>query len=145
MMDDAKRRLQKVRALDIRIQLLTNQRDELRERFGIKATQYDKDRVQTSMKSDTWQNEIEKLADIDVALSKLIRRYISLKSIIIHEIMKVEDARYIDLLQKKYIEYKSFPVIAEEMGYSEDWCKHLHGYALEAYRKANSTPKNTDF
>lgn len=133
---DAKEYLRKVEILDHRIEARSQQRDEIRERFvSVSASVYDVDRVQTSPKQDTWTLSVDKLADLDQEIERMIREYARAKDLIISQICDMEDGRYIRILHKRYIQYKTLGTIADEMGYSEDRIKHLHGEALDAFRE----------
>ena len=56
-----------------------------------------------------------------------------LKHKIINEIQGLGNILHIDILFKKYVQYKSLELIAVETGYSYDYVKHAHGYVLENF------------
>lgn len=65
---------------------------------------------------------------------------------VIGQIHMLDDITYMEILFKKYIEYKTLKDIAVEMKYSYGRTKHIHGFALEAFRikvLENSAPNST--
>lgn len=61
---------------------------------------------------------------------------------VIGEIHQLDDANYINLLYKRYAEFKSLRVIAREMNYDEDHARHLHGQALKEFEKVHTKSHN---
>lgn len=56
---------------------------------------------------------------------------------IIGEIHQLDNAKYIKLLYKRYVESKKFMVIAREMNYGEDYVRDLHAKALKEFEKTS--------
>lgn len=94
---------------------------------------YDADRVQTSPSGDTMANKVIKCVDLEAQIDEQLQVYIHLKHKIIDEIQKLDDVRYVDLLFKRYVEFKMFEQISVEMGYEYQYTRELHALALNAF------------
>ncbi len=63
-------------------------------------------------------------------MKQMIESYTQEQNKIISQIQSLEDSRYIEILYKRYVEFKKFELIAVEMNYDYNWVKNLHGMAL---------------
>ena len=70
-----------------------------------------------------------------VNLDKMIDEYIEKKNLIIGQIDSIENEDYYNILFSRYIEKKTFEVIATEMKYSWRQIIRLHGKALKAFEE----------
>lgn len=137
----AKEYLQRIEKLNIQISHHIDQLMELKT-FGAKAVDYSADRVQTSP-SNSMENIVGRWVDMEAKLNTMIDSYVDLKYQVIREIHQLEDTRYIQILYKRYIEFKPLRTIAVEMGYDYKWLCHLHGQALEDFNRIiNNTTKH---
>ena len=75
-----------------------------------------------------------KLADLEMEIDRRIDQYVDLTREIEAAIDAVEDPRYRELLRFRYVNGWSWLKIANEMHMSEDWVKHMHGWALQHVR-----------
>lgn len=125
--------LQQIRKLKNRIDQCIEQLDELKA-YGAKAIDYSAVRVQTSP-----INQMEILAvtmsEEEARLNSLIQKYIQQKREIIQQINSLTDERHVVILYKRYVEFKSFTIIAKEMHYDYNWVCNLHGHALIAFNR----------
>ena len=71
-----------------------------------------------------------KIVDLEREIDRRIDEYVDLTREIEARIMSLEDERYRDVLQFRYINDWSWEKIAREMHYSRDWVWALHGKAL---------------
>ena len=62
-------------------------------------------------------------------------RYDNLKNKITFEIQQVDDARYMQVLFKRYVECKDMLIVASEMNYSYEWTRHLLTQAVTEFEK----------
>lgn len=85
--------------------------------------------------TDKIGNIVAKIAYIETEINMMIDDYVNLKNRIIHEIELLEDTRYYNLIHKRYVQYKDFSVIAEEMNYNYQSIIQMHGKALKAFEK----------
>lgn len=93
---------------------------------------YSADRVQSAPVDSLSQN-VGRMLDIEKSIRQKLMAYIEMKTRIVDEIQQLEDERYIEILYKRYVEYKSITAVAYEMGYEYTWICHLHGEALKAF------------
>lgn len=133
-MGKAKEYLRQIRKLDVMIEQRIRERDSLRQFDGVSGISLDTDPVQTSPNGAApFESTVERLITLETELDDLIDEYVSTRNRIIGEIQGIENTVYIDLLYKRYVEYKTLEVIAVEMNYSYERIRHLHGYALRAF------------
>lgn len=137
----AKEYLKKVHDMRRRQDRLLERLIELKEQAqGIKAITYDKDRVQTSP-VNRFEELMVRLADLETRYAFAIARYNTEIQQIEAQIESLDNADYEEVLRLRYLvktpNYK--PMLLEEvalrMHKSYPRVKHLHGEALEAFRK----------
>ena len=107
---------------------------------------YSKERVQSSPSGDApFVRPVLKIIELEQQINAEINKFIAEKHKIINEIQSLKKSDYINLLYKRYVEYKSLEQICVEMNFSYDYIKHLHGYALQCFEDKflNSTPNDT--
>lgn len=73
--------------------------------------------------SDSILDEIAVLADYEIEASKIIQKYVT-------------ESNHKAVLEHRYLEYKSWEVIAVEMGYTFRWTQALHCRALQTLKTA---------
>ena len=76
-----------------------------------------------------------KIDEMERNLDKMIDEYIEKKNLIIGQIDGIENEDYYNILFSRYIEKKTFEVIATEMKYSWRQIIRLHGKALKAFEE----------
>lgn len=106
---------------------------------------YSKERVQSSPSGDApFVRPVLKIIELEQQINAEINKFIAEKHKIINEIQSLKNSDYINLLYKRYVEYKSLEQICVEMNFSYDYIKHLHGYALQCFEDKflNSTPND---
>lgn len=129
-----KKYLMQIQKLNVLIDQRLKEQEELRYFDGVAGIDYAKDKVQTSPKGEApYVRAIERIIDLDKEIDALIDEYVDLKNKIIGEIQTLSKSVYIQILYKKYVEFKRLEVIAVEMNYSYDYIKHQHGYALQEF------------
>lgn len=127
--------LNQIRNMDIRITQRQAQLEELRFlAFGDKSPTIDGPQIQSSPSGDIMESAIIKYVDLSREIELLIDDYVDTKNRIIEEIHSLSNAKYVELLHKRYVDYMSLEEIAHAMNYSEIHIKRLHGNALEAFR-----------
>lgn len=99
------------------------------------AIDYSKDRVQSSPSGDApFVRMTDRIVDLAAEINREIDRFVDNKHLIINQIQGLEDAKHIDLLFKRYVEYEKFEVIAVEMNFTYQYVIELHSYALNAFQ-----------
>jgi len=132
--ENPKEYLRQLRRLEVCIEQRQEELNRLRELIGSHAIDYG-ERVQTSPSADSIPNEVIRRAELEADISRKIERFLQLKHKIINEIQSLDNAMYVSILYKRYVEYKSLEEIAVEMNYSYIHIKRLHGYALLEFKK----------
>lgn len=131
--------LLQIKKLNVLIDQRINERDELRRFNGMCSVDYAKDKVQTFQKGEaSFVNAVEKAIELEAEIDGLIDDYIDLKNKIIGEIQSLNNPTYIQILYKKYVEFKRLEVIAVEMAYSYQYVRAMHGFALQAFGKVHT-------
>lgn len=124
-------------------QKILNRNDEIRQlrelAETIKATNYEQSVVQTSGKPDAvFASIVEKIADSESELSDEVERYLKFREKIGREIRQLPEDEEKILLEKRYISFKSWSAISNEMGYVERHTLRLHAQALHSFEKIHS-------
>ena len=140
----AKAYLSQIERLGLMIWQREEERDELRHSHGISGIDYSKPAVQSSPKGGAgYERIVERLAEMDVEIERLIGEYAETKHRMIGEIQSLPRKNHVEVLYKRYVECKSLDRIAREMEYSYEWVRHVHGRVLDAKGNESSTHKNT--
>ncbi len=121
-------------------QKILNRNDEIRQlrelAETIKATNYEQSIVQTSGKPDAvFATIVEKIADSESELSDEVERYLKFREKIGREIRQLPEDEEKILLEKRYISFKPWTVIADEMGYVRRHITRKHAEALQSFEK----------
>lgn len=134
-----KKYLQQLRVLNIKIRQREEQIRELRSlAMGSGSLSSEGERVQTSIAGDKLSESVIKYIDLQAEVKQMIESYTQEQNKIISQIQSLEDSRYIEILYKRYVEFKSFELIACEMNYNYTWICELHGKALKAFETAET-------
>ena len=132
--ENPKEYLRQLHRLELCIEQRQEELNRLRELIGSHAIDYG-ERVQTSPSADSIPDEVIRRADLEADISRKIERFLQLKHKIINEIQLLDNAVYVNILYKRYVEYKTLEEIAVEMNYSYRQIKRLHGLALLDFKK----------
>lgn len=132
----ARQYLEQLEVIDIKI----NQHLERLEEMKVNATcigaiDYSKDRVQTSLLGDKLSNDVSRYIDFDAQINAEIDRFVDAKEQIISEIQGLNVKNYIQVLFKRYVQYKSLKLTASEMGMSYQYVRNIHKKALASFDK----------
>lgn len=127
--------LKQIRRLDNAINFLIRERDDLIvKRTGLRGISYNSDKVQTSPSGEDPNNRItEKIIDMTRKIDEEIDEYTDIKKKIVAQIIALNDARYSEILQRRYVDYQPFDQIADEMFYTYDTIRHYHQDALRMF------------
>lgn len=130
----AKEYLSAVYRLHVLIEQRRSEREALKAFDGITGVDYSQDRVQASHSHDApFARTVEKLVLLDAELSRMLEDYTAAKHKIIGEIQSLDNPVYMNILYKRYVEFKSFEAAAVEMHYSYGHVIRLHKLALGAF------------
>lgn len=135
-MTDAKVYLKRIRLYDSHI---NNKMEELERLKAMvtKITQTLRDDAGGGSRSqDKIGDAVSRMVDLQVELNAEIDRYVDNKAEICNALNKIQKQRYFDVLYKRYVLFKTWQQIADDMGY-EDLRNvyRLHGRALLAFNR----------
>lgn len=132
----AKEYLNQIRIADMKIEQKLKEYEDLKKRCSIlNGMDYSSVRVQTSPDGQGFTRAIDKLVDLEREINADIDLFYADKHQKIGEIQSVGKPEYIDVLYRRYVEYKPLERIAADMGYSYNWCCSIHGRALKEFEK----------
>ena len=136
---NAKEYLKQLQKMEVMIKQRRQEKEELRIMLSsISSYDYAKDRVQTSPSGDAlYVKTLEKIEEIEEEIGRLVAEYLEKKHEMIGQIQKLKNDRHIEVLYKRYIEFKRIEEIAEEMSYTYQYAITLHGNALKEFVKEN--------
>lgn len=134
----AKEYLSQIRKIDIMINYKQKQLDELQHTADSITANVSSERVQSSGTQDRVGQIVAKIVDLQNEIDQDIDRLVDVK----REVMAVVDQldpTCIELLTKRYFDFKTWEQIAEEMNYSKQWVcgivKGRPGLHIQALRK----------
>ena len=134
----AKEYLRQIAVLDAKISRRQTEIEELKTRATHITTMFDENKVQSSGGSD------DRMADVvtrwiimEEEVTRMTDQLVGLKHKVIGEIHKLEDVRYIQILEMRYLDLCTFEQIAVTMHMDIRHIFRLHGYALQEFTKRN--------
>lgn len=140
MIVNTQRYLCQIKILDTKIKQKQEQYNQLYEStHSVGAVRYDREPVQTSRTNDAIERSIIRYLELEEEIKDETLNLQKTKHKIINEIQELDNDRFINLLYKKYVEYKPMNMIAEEMCYSYDYVKELHRNSLKAFEDKHPT------
>lgn len=131
----AKKYLQQLRLLDLKIKHKQTQARELRQKAYINSSATDGDRVQTSTSGDKLLNAVAAYVDLESEIESMVAHYFLKKNEIINMIHSLDNELFVSILHKRYVEYKSFERIAIELSHAYKYIINVHGTALSEIQK----------
>lgn len=127
--------LKQIKYINIVIKQKENEKKELEDKiYSIPAVDNSKLKVKAS-NNRTFYTLVDRHIDEKAALEKEIMKYENDRKRIISEIRQLRKPEYIDILYKRYVEFKCFDTIACETGYSKSNVWKIHSKAIEAFEK----------
>lgn len=91
------------------------------------------ERVQSTSDPDKFGKIFAQIDEEERKLKQMEEDFVLYKVDVINAIKQVQTEKYRVLLNERYINYKSFKMIAVQMNYSYDYILELHGKALEEF------------
>ena len=133
----AKEYLRQIAVLDAKINRRQKEVEELKTLATHITTTAEGDRVQSSGSKDRMAGIVARWVDLEAEIGQMIDHLVEVKHRIIGEIHQLEDARYIQLLEMRYVDMDTFEQIAVNMQYDIRWVYRLHGFALQEFTQRN--------
>lgn len=126
--------LRQLRTAEIKIEQKEEELERLKASLESISTGTDGERVQTTPR-DKVSEEVPQMVDLEEEINADLGALLMLRNKIINEIQSMDNPIYINILYKRYVQYKSLEEIAVEMSYSYIHIKRLHGYALLEFQR----------
>ena len=126
--------LRQLRTAEIKIEQKEEELERLKSSLESISTGTDSERVQTTPR-DRLSEEITRIVDLEKEINSDLGAMLMLRNKIINEIQSMDNPVYKNILYKRYVQYKSLEEIAVEMSYSYTRLRHLHGRALQGFKK----------
>ena len=124
--------LNQIKIIDVLIEQKEMEKDFIGHKvYDISAVNFEMQKVKTSHK-DTY-SLVDKYLDDELKIDKIIAANTNNRNYMISLIQRLSNSKHIQLLYKRYVEFKSFNVIAAEMGYSLSHIMRLHCYAIRNF------------
>lgn len=125
--------LRQLRKIAANIEVLQEELTRLRSRLESTTVQLSTDRVQTSQTGDRFADAIADLADKELYYMDMVEEYERLRQRIVDLILGMDNPIHVQVLYGRYVKGRSLSAIANELAYSYDRIKHVHGEALQAF------------
>lgn len=130
----AKEYLDEIGVITERIKQKEIQLECLRETAGgAAALRYDKVQIQNSPQDDMLEKKVIELIELEESILVEKVHLEKLRAQVISQIHELDDERYIKVLFKRYVEKKSYELIAVECSYTYDYIRELHSDAIRAF------------
>ena len=126
--------LRQLRTAEIKIEQKEEELERLKSSLESISTGTDSERVQTTPR-DRLSEEITRIVDLEKEINSDLGALLMLRNKIINEIQSMDNSVYINILYKRYVQYKSLEEIAVEMSYSYRQILRLHGLALQEFKR----------
>ena len=131
----AKEYLQQLQRLDTIINQKIKELGALRlQAQNTGSMDYSKDPVQSSLSGDApFVKPVLRMIELEHQINEELNRFICKKHDIINRIQALRNTKSIDVLYKRYVEFKRLDVVAVEMNFTYQYIVELHGYALKEF------------
>ena len=126
--------LRQIRLFDICIKQKEAELAAMRSELENMSAAVTGERVQTSAK-DKMSEKVSHIVDLEAQIIQDKEKFLRMKDRIINEIQGLDNSVYVDILYKRYVEYKQLEEIAVEMNYSYRQVLRLHGFALQEFKR----------
>ena len=130
--------LMQIKHLDLMITAWIQQKDAMRNQlYSLSSPKYDGITVQGTKDPDKFSEAWARIDEKERKICRAIDKLADAKQIITDEIGRLEDTRYVEILLRRYVQMQKLEDIANEMHYSYDRVRHLHGFALQEFERVN--------
>lgn len=134
MRKSPKEYLRQIRLFDICIRQKEAELAAMRSELENMSAAVTGERVQTSV-NDKMSEKVSHIVDLENQIIQDKEKFLRMKDRIINEIQSLDNSVYVDILYKRYVEYKQLEEIAVEMNYSYRQVLRLHGFALQEFKR----------
>lgn len=138
----AKEYLMKLKVLDVKINQKLEEISALRALLtSIPAVNTTEERVKSGNAAGDarFVKTLTKIDKKEREADEIIDKFIDEKNKIINEIHELSNPLHIEILHKKYVEFKRLEVVSVELDKSYQYIVEVHGYALKEFEKKFAT------
>lgn len=141
-MIDAKAYLQQIKLYDTHINNKLEEKARLKM-MALNITSTIKGDVSSGSHSqDKIGDAMAKVVDLEREIDEAIDKYVELKKSVSAIVDRLQDADQLNVIHKRYFEYKTWETIACEIGYEYRTVTRIHGRALQSINEImKSCPK----
>ena len=130
----AKKYLEQLEAIETKIDLNKKRLKELKVKSTSNgAIRYDKDKVDTSVSDSKLEKDVVEYVDLEKTIAEQTKKFRFAKELIISQIYFLNNADYITVLFKIYVEYRTLHDAAKELGKSDRQVRRYYNLALRAF------------
>lgn len=141
--DVAKRYLQQIRHYDSRINTKIEEMHRLKAMVTKITPTLKQDVVSGGGSQDKLSDAVAKIVDLEAEINREIDCYVDARKAVTRTIGKVGDMKLQDVLNMRYVQFKTFEQIASEMNYTYRWVCIMHGRALQEVEKIINPEKSS--
>ena len=131
----AKTYLNRIRLLDERISDNLEELEQLNSLLTRVTAAVSGEVVSCSKDPDKMTDVVAKIIKLREKLNRDVDKYVDIKQEAADLLSKVDNQVHYTILHSRYVLYKTWEQIADEIGYTYQWTCHLHGLALLEFEK----------
>lgn len=132
MLDSPKKYLQQIRLYDSHINTKLEDLHQLKEMVTKITPTLKDDVVSGGGNQDKLGDAVTKIVDLEEEVNRDIDRYVNAKQEISNTLEKISDPDQLQVLHKRYVQYKTWEQIACEMNMSYRNVCYIHGKGLQS-------------
>lgn len=132
MLDSPKKYLQQIRLYDSHINTKLEDLHQLKEMVTKITPTLKDDVVSGGGNQDKLGDAVTKIVDLEEEVNRDIDRYVNAKQKISNTLEKISDPDQLQVLHKRYVQYKTWEQIACEMNMSYRNVCYIHGKGLQS-------------
>lgn len=134
---NAKEYLLQIQLFDERIEHKMRELDDLKSRFSvISAVDYSREKGSPKQAAEaSYEKYSDRINDLFAEIKRDIEGFAVERDKAINRIHRLNNSSYEDILFKRYVEYKDFAAISNEMKFSDNYIRELHTKAVHAFEK----------
>lgn len=131
-MTDAKRYLQQIRILDIRIDTKLNELEHLKEMVMKVTPTLSGMTISGTGNQDKLGDTVSRIVDLENEIDEDIDKFVDKKREVSSILDGISNADQLQVLHKRYVQYKKWEQISEELGMTVRNVTYIHGSALKS-------------